>query len=451
MAKKDLQVIINQIQNDIMKSSAAYREAVSNKDMHDVSIDVEQIKNECLIELASRGGWRVDKVPLNLQRIVDKYVPVMCQTIYNECVIWDNEKSGQFFQITRLKGSSNSFEFLISSPPEKGGQVFKRLQKMKQDSQKPLLTAIKTAIKKMNKGRTNKIAEVKDVFLDIGHREGSAVSEQRKKVAEAALFEFGSGLKKNSKIAKQFFADIAALTTLIITKTPGDPTDVHRIEFENSTINKSKGASKEQRIAEQLDKDLQFIIEKYADAEFIHKKGSDSRFERIRKSVLTPIGRTAQRHAKITANFKGEKPQIGSRTTARTKAIKPKVTRVVKKDKTPAPTPVFDTQSTQSMFSVMAMIEQKLPQVVKKNMGYPRLENASGRFAESVSMVNVIQTKKGFPSFGYTYIRDPYEVFEVGSKGNWATPERDPRKLIDASIREIAANMALGRFFTRRV
>ena len=52
---------------------------------------------------------------------------------------------------------------------------------------------------------------------------------------------------------------------------------------------------------------------------------------------------------------------------------------------------------------------------------------------------------------GYTYKRDPYEVFEVGSKGNWATPERDPRKLIDASIREIAANMALGRFFTRRV
>ena len=103
------------------------------------------------------------------------------------------------------------------------------------------------------------------------------------------------------------------------------------------------------------------------------------------------------------------------------------------------------------MFSVMAMIEQKLPQVVKKNMGYPRLENVSGRFAESVSMVNVIQTKKGFPSFGYTYKRDPYEVFEVGSKGNWATPERDPRKLIDASIREIAANMALGRFFTRRV
>ena len=33
----------------------------------------------------------------------------------------------------------------------------------------------------------------------------------------------------------------------------------------------------------------------------------------------------------------------------------------------------------------------------------------------------------------------------------WATPERDPRKLIDGSIREIAARLAIGRFFTRRV
>ena len=33
----------------------------------------------------------------------------------------------------------------------------------------------------------------------------------------------------------------------------------------------------------------------------------------------------------------------------------------------------------------------------------------------------------------------------------WASPDRDPRKLIDESIREIAAQMAVGRFYTRRV
>ena len=32
----------------------------------------------------------------------------------------------------------------------------------------------------------------------------------------------------------------------------------------------------------------------------------------------------------------------------------------------------------------------------------------------------------------------------------WASPERDPRQVIDRSIREIAAQFAIGRFYTRR-
>jgi len=35
-------------------------------------------------------------------------------------------------------------------------------------------------------------------------------------------------------------------------------------------------------------------------------------------------------------------------------------------------------------------------------------------------------------------------------KPPWADSHRDPRQLIDASIREIAAEMAIGRFYTRR-
>lgn len=110
------------------------------------------------------------------------------------------------------------------------------------------------------------------------------------------------------------------------------------------------------------------------------------------------------------------------------------------------------TQNKRSMFSIMAMINQRLPEVVKKNMRSPGLENRTGRFANSVKVTDVSTTNQGFPSFGYTYARNPYEVYEVGrGKPPWATPERDPRRVIDASIREIAAQMALGRFYTRRV
>ncbi len=100
---------------------------------------------------------------------------------------------------------------------------------------------------------------------------------------------------------------------------------------------------------------------------------------------------------------------------------------------------------------MVAMINKKLPQTVLKNMGEPGLVSRTGRFASSVRATDVVKTPKGFPSVGYTYQRNPYEVFELGNPGPWATPERDPRKVIDQSIREIAVEFAMGRFYTRRV
>ena len=100
---------------------------------------------------------------------------------------------------------------------------------------------------------------------------------------------------------------------------------------------------------------------------------------------------------------------------------------------------------------IMTELNKKLPSKVRENMQAPALENRTGRFANSVKITDVVQTPKGHPSIGYTYQKDPYEVFEMGSKGNWATPERDPRKLIDRSIRELATEIMLGRLFTRRV
>jgi len=105
-----------------------------------------------------------------------------------------------------------------------------------------------------------------------------------------------------------------------------------------------------------------------------------------------------------------------------------------------------------SPFSYMAMINKKLSSTVRKNMGSPGFQNQSGRFANSVKVQDVNMTKQGHPSFGYTYAKNPYQVFEVGEgAAPWATPQRDPRKLIDKSIREVAAELAIGRFYTRRL
>ena len=78
-----------------------------------------------------------------------------------------------------------------------------------------------------------------------------------------------------------------------------------------------------------------------------------------------------------------------------------------------------------------------------------RLVNRTGRFAESARITDIIKTPQGFPSVGYTYQKNPYQTFETGNRQG--SPDKDPRRLIDFSIREIAAKHAIGRFYTRRV
>ena len=105
--------------------------------------------------------------------------------------------------------------------------------------------------------------------------------------------------------------------------------------------------------------------------------------------------------------------------------------------------------TTPSLASILGIINDRLPKQVAKNMGDPRLNYRTGRFAGSVRLTDVAQTAKGFPSIGYTYMKSPYQTFEPGfAQGS---VDRDPRKIIDFSIREIAAGMAMGRFYTRRV
>ena len=108
--------------------------------------------------------------------------------------------------------------------------------------------------------------------------------------------------------------------------------------------------------------------------------------------------------------------------------------------------------SQQTNLQLLTLLKAKLPQTVAENMGPPGLEYRTGRFASSVKPTDVVNTAQGYPSIGYTYQRNPYQVFEMGAgDSRWANSDRDPRKVIDLSIREIAAQLVVGRLYTRRV
>ena len=231
-----------------------------------------------------------------------------------------------------------------------------------------------------------------------------------------------------------------------------DDKDTIEIKIESSSLNRQRGQA-----AGQTSKKLRQAIEKFLSENDIGSlSGSDSFEDRGRKKVLKKIVDEFNKIDGITIalsddiKFKKSSAQPSKlerksnvkRGKQESVAFSPKVVSKRKRSR---------KAQTDSPLKLMALINAKLPQTVAKNMGAPRLENRTGRFASSPRVVDVQQTPQGFPSIGYTYEKNPYSVFEKTSGTRFADANRDPRDLIELSIREIAQQLTIGRFYTRRV
>lgn len=181
--------------------------------------------------------------------------------------------------------------------------------------------------------------------------------------------------------------------------------------------------------------------------------GSDSLQEAQRKLALERILNKFMRSGAVIAKQENTKIKEGRSAT---KSFNSKV----KKSAKGVAKPAFKRRQTRmapsqkgvsaSPLALLALINKQLPDAVRSNMGAPALENQTGRFAQSVRLTDVGKTAQGFTSYGYTYQKSPYQVFETTSGSRFASSDRDPRKLIDKSIRQVAAQYAVGRFYTRR-
>ena len=103
-----------------------------------------------------------------------------------------------------------------------------------------------------------------------------------------------------------------------------------------------------------------------------------------------------------------------------------------------------------SPMALKNLINSVLPQMVAMKMNPPSLRYRTGRFANSARVTQVMQGPRGGLSADYTYMRDPYETFEPGNK--MGSVQRDPRRIIGQTIREIVAQAMQSKFIkTRRV
>jgi hypothetical protein len=184
-------------------------------------------------------------------------------------------------------------------------------------------------------------------------------------------------------------------------------------------------------------------------------KGSDSLEDAHRKKLVKELVKPFKRRKgvkvkhedlKIKESRTPEKVQTKQKVSVKKAALAnlaaKKSVRRTRQGKTPPP--------RMGLSNILGVLNNQLPERVASNMGSPRLENRTGRFAQSVRATDVTQTPQGFPSIGYTYMKERYGVYESTSGTRFADTERDPRPLIDQSIREIVIGMGLGRIYTRR-
>lgn len=297
---------------------------------------------------------------------------------------------------------------------------------------------------------TNKrVTKGADLF-EGGHEKGEGILETRMRDALTAALNEGYLNKAETKALQQNLK----LLGIDISVIRDDSNDSHTFKIESKVRNQQDGillGDAKQRLEDQL---KEAILRLDSETPIAKLKGSDSVIERKNKKTLQKIAKPFSKiNGVVLQGF--EKPKNATRRSSMVSKSPPKSSKKEAVGISKVSIPSIKTRRniqkgiSSNPLMLIGLINQKLPQTVQKNMREPNLVNRSGRFAQSARVVDVITTPQGYLSFGYTYMKNPYQTFEAGfAQGD---VDRDPRNILDQSIREIAVQFALGRFYTRRV
>lgn len=287
-------------------------------------------------------------------------------------------------------------------------------------------------------------------FSDLEHAFGKSVAERQRSAGITELYNSVKRQVKTDTAAKQVFEELGLEVYLQYVST--DKETVVEV-YAGSKSKNRRQARKEQMALNIAKASLQSAIKtKLARGNRIPSwTGSDDRITIEKKKIIE----TFNNSVKLKTKSISTKRNLSNQKTAK-KSLKVKTKNTTKKvsfKAKPISKELSVTRSSGprevSSITLAALINQQLAATVRKNMRLPGLKNVSGRFAKSVRVAGISKTAQGYPSIGYTYMKYPYQTFEPGYKqGSF---DRDPRKVIDKSIREIAVDLLIGRFYTRRV
>lgn len=276
-----------------------------------------------------------------------------------------------------------------------------------------------------------------EIFFNIGHI--TSVSELK---AAQALNTVSRGLDKNGATAADMLrTELSAQFTKF-----GQPEFQKRFLFKTASVTVESQATNltdsdyEKALLMDVRDALRNALDKMPIA-WASEKSSPSLLDAALDGILHETFRSAK-HLKVTGLANKADLKSSSAVIADFKSsVKEPKGKVLTGRDFPMQFPVKGAPSYQSLAALLPLINARLPEVIRSHMGTAgRLKNRTGRFSDSAE---VIQFSEMF-GMTYTYQRDPYGVFEAHS-------ERDPRPLIEMSIREIAIGLTRERFGLRRV
>ena len=193
---------------------------------------------------------------------------------------------------------------------------------------------------------------------------------------------------------------------------------------------KTKGSAtrEEMYVQKRQNQLIQHLLVNVKDKKSKGKGGVDFRL-RVNKKLLQKLPKSAKGKAGFTIG------KLQSAITA--KAAKDYKAKFKK-----AKAQKGQGRTAESPIALRNILNEALPQMVASKMTPPALQFRTGRFANSARVENVNIGPRGGIGIDYTYMRNPYETFEPG--GKQGSTQRDPRKIIGASIRELAMGI-IGR------
>jgi hypothetical protein len=103
---------------------------------------------------------------------------------------------------------------------------------------------------------------------------------------------------------------------------------------------------------------------------------------------------------------------------------------------------------TYNLANLQILLDSNLQDIISANMGKGNergiLNYQTGRFAASVKVERLSESRQGMITAFYTYMKNPYQTFEPGYRQG-SPRSRDPKLLIAKSIRELAATVVKNR------